>query len=140
MRCKTIKFLFFLFLVFLVGCGRKQRNIFTFSKTREVEIKKLVFPAVRKVNVTLVKHKNFVSWLPVVGESSESIIGYNIYCLNSMGVIPKTPLNKNIIQETQFTDVKKSVTEKQIWYLVKAVFKIKNKILEGPASRIVSIN
>jgi hypothetical protein len=136
-----LKFILILFIIFLTNCGRKSRNIFVFSKVQKVKIKKLAFPSVKGINVTAKKHGNLVSWRAVGKNNfSEKFIGYDIYRLTSLHVIPKKPLNKNPITKTQFFDITRHKTKKQNQYLVRAVFRNKNKQIHGPASQIFSIS
>lgn len=132
------------FLLLFSGCGRKQRNIFHFPENEPIVFNKLDFPVVKQVKVTQTTQGNKISWQAIkpqqfkVKECPCSVQGYNVYRLVRTSIIPKQPLNKKIIEKTMWLDTTMPKNTKQAFYLVRALFMVNDRIIEGPISLIVS--
>ncbi|MFC1894655.1 hypothetical protein ACFLYH_01765 [Candidatus Dependentiae bacterium] len=146
--------LIFLFLLnfFFIGCGRKQKNIFSFpEKNTEPQVNKLSLPCVRGVCTKKLKNGMKISWNPIKNDNSLKIsdinitkkfIGYDIYKLVNCCFVPKKSLNNFPIKKTEFVDheilcEKNTIKTLCSCYLIKAVFRINGKIISGPVSKIV---
>ncbi len=145
---------FFLIILFVPGCGRKQKDIFNFPEEKPVvRINKLSLPSVRGVSITKTAGGNKVSWRSVLGPESflvastednqpeKELLGYKVYRLVRSSIVPKKPVNKNLIAETEFLDTQILHEDfndvPPYCYMVRAVFKISDQIVSGPASAIV---
>ncbi|MCK4650800.1 hypothetical protein KAT08_01365 [Candidatus Babeliales bacterium] len=143
--------IFILFFLFLqVGCGRKQKNIFYFPKKEYVlKINRLFFPSVKGVKVEKIDGGNNIYWRSIQDDDLEikndvKFLGYNVYRLVRCYFVPKKPLNKKPIENTNFLDnqiLKDEYLKKQEQhcYLVQAVFKIHDRIYQGPSSQIICV-
>ncbi len=135
-------------LFFLIsGCGRKQKNIYSFEPELKNKFSKLDLPSVRGLTITKSPQGNLLSWLELSWGNEKSVfrkyfIGYDVFRLTSLNFIPKHPLNKKPLVETHFLDKhqahKKSVTQKSC-YLIQPIFKIDKQIIKGPSSQIMCI-
>lgn len=175
-------------LLFFAGCGRKQKNIFSFEPEPKIRVTKLDLPAVRGLSITKKDGFPLLTWFdlsavarksdgcqtedecgyqpslklwPTGGEISrstrasfnqknntsikslqENFVGYDVFKLTKQNFIPKHPLNKNPLTETQFWDKNKKSTRKtktKSFYLIQPVFKFDNQLIKGPSSQIVGI-
>lgn len=143
-------------LIFFAGCARKQRGIFDFpdpNKKPEVKINMLALPCVKKVFAEKTESGNRVFWDEVSysnnlfsGFNKEDLdiefVGYNLYRLVNNCFIPKKTVNKRWITKTEYLDDQVLLLESECTinsYLVRVVFRVNGKIIEGPASQIVSI-
>ncbi len=137
-------------------CGRKPRNIFSFDSEKSTpSINPLSLPTIKEIKLTRDNNKNIISWqklttpVSVLSKPNNNnkqntdddilkfeLIGYNIYKFASHAFIPQEPLNPTLTTTTQFED--SSASSKYKWcYVVRGVFKVKENIIEGPASQIV---
>lgn len=146
------KYIFALCLIILLGiflptCGRKQKNIFSFSQEDVPVINKLSLPVVRGITIQKTKDGALITWLApnlshMQQETNKSLsdlfIGFNIYRLVRNNIIQKHPINKKPVTKTEYLD-KKVFNKKQNLYLVKIVFSINQQTIEGPASAIASL-
>ena len=143
--------LIILFGMLLTSCGRKQKNIFSFSHDNIPIVNKLSLPVVRGVTIQKTKAGNLINWLTpdlskIPQEKSllfnknlaHCFTGFNIYRLVRNNIIPKHPINNKPITTTNYLD-KKASHQKQTLYLVKIVFSINQQLIEGPASAIACI-
>ncbi len=137
------------FLLF-TGCGRKQKNIFSFEPEPKIKVKKLDLPAVRGLNITPKDGFPELTWFDLFNQKNstqinslqKNFVGYDVFKLTKQNFIPKHPLNKNPLTETQFLDKSKKPARKnpsKSFYLVQPVFKFDNQIIKGPSSQIVGI-
>lgn len=126
-----------IWLLFLSSsCGRKQRNIFTFPQEEPKKLSIFDFPVVKGIRVTKVSHGNKITWFPLSNITQTKVfLGYNVYRLTLQGFIPKKPLNAIPLINNEFLDKQK--TDKQS-YLIKAVFRVNEKTIEGLSSQIKS--
>ncbi len=142
--------LIFLFLFF--GCARKQKNIFDFSEKEKVKINKLTLPVVQFLQAEKKGNDIFLTWQKInndfnLNENKSKVffVGYNVYRFVDSGFVPRKPLNKRPLTLNNFCDVGvlepkgNHSSEFSYCYLVRAVFKIKDKNYQGPASQIICI-
>jgi hypothetical protein len=143
--------LFSVCLIFLFGCGRKQKNIFHFSSDKTtLKVSKLSLPAVKGLKIQKTKQGNLLFWQDlsdseknrfVVDDKIEiKFVGYNVYRLVKSLFVPKKAVNQLLIKENQFLDdqiFQKKLEKESNSYLVRAVFKFQDKNIQGPASQIV---
>ena len=149
-RANGLFILISLFLFFFVGCGRKQKNIFYFpEKKEEFRVNKLALETVKGVKAVSSADGNKITWQPVVLEEKlyqkkypKELLGYNVYRLVDSSFVPKKSINTEPSIETKFVD--KDIfnqtnlkTKDYSCYLVRAVFKINDLIVQGPSSRVV---
>lgn len=150
-KCILALFLMILLGICLATCGRKRKNIFSFSNDNMPVVNKLSLPVVRGITLQKANNGYLINWLmpdlsQVLQEKSllfkknlaSCFIGFNIYRLVRNNIIPKHPINKKPITTTEYLD-KKAPQKKQTLYLVKIVFSINQQIIEGPASAIACI-
>ena len=63
------------------------------------------------------------------------LLGYNVYRFADGGFVPKQPLNDDIVTEAAYLDTKERGTHH--WhYLLRAVFMVHGRVVEGPMSQI----
>ena len=143
MKQKLHNFLF-IFLIFISGCGRKQKDVFYFPPEHKVlNVNKLELGYVKNVKVLKTDIGNKILWQPAEIKNEKEFLGYNVYKLVSASFVPKKPLNKSPIMQTNFLDKEVlqnnnlNKSKKCCCYLVRAVFKIDDKIYEGPSSQVV---
>lgn len=136
--------------LFFTGCGRKQKNIFIFEPDQKLKITKLDLPAVKGLSITKKNNCNILTWFDLFNQKNsasinslqKNFIGYDVFKLTKRNFIPKHPLNKNPLIETQFVDKNKKFTRKaprKSFYLVQPVFKFDNQFIKGLSSQIVGI-
>ena len=132
-----------LFAILTFGCGRKNNNFLVFDKEKVLtKINKLTLPSVRNLkihNKTLLT-KTLLTWKPIKNDIKKTeLLGYNVYKFSRTAFVPKKPINKKIIKKPEFLDMYKQKKQTEVCYIVRAVFKIDNRIIEGPASKIVAL-
>ncbi len=144
-----IQLLIIVFL-FFTGCGRKQKDIFSFESNPKTKITKLDLPAVKGLKITKKDGCNILTWFDLfntqnntpINPLQKNFIGYDVFKLTKKNFIPKHPLNKNPLTETQFVDknvkFKRKKTGKS-FYLIQPVFKFDNQFIKGLSSQIVGI-
>ncbi len=156
MKKSCVKKLVMFFVVILLapGCGRKQKDIFHFPEKKiVVKVNKLSLPAVRGVTVTKTVEGNRISWRTVLGaekflvakasinEAERELVGYDVYRLVKASIVPKKPLNKFVIQQTEFLDTQileeDFIEPPPYYYIVRAIFKVSDQIVQGPASQVM---
>jgi len=143
--------LLIIFLVIQAGCGRKQKDIFYFSKEEALpRINRLSLPCIKQITCKKDGCTNKISWklLPLINSYDKGealLLGYNVYRLVSAYFVPKKPLNKKqIITDNFYLDEQVAIDpvlkkEQKHCYVVRGVFKINNRKIIGPSSRIVCI-
>ena len=125
------------------SCGRKQKDIFNFSKQKIQKINKLVFPPIKGAHATLIPQGIQLTWYPVKTDQLKKVpyktqlIGYNIFRLTRYRFVPKKPLNKTPITKEEFLDTINKVHKKTYCYFIRGVFQVEKKIIQGPGSQIV---
>jgi len=140
-----VKKIFFLFvsIAFIAGCGKKQKDVFYFPPEHKVlNINKLELGYAKNVKVLKTEAGNEILWQFAEIKNEKEFLGYNVYKLVRASFVPNKPLNKSPIKQTRFLDeevfqrnrLKKR--KKCFCYLVRAVFKIDDKIYEGPSSQV----
>ncbi|MBD3273376.1 hypothetical protein GF385_03455 [Candidatus Dependentiae bacterium] len=147
---KTLKYFFFrficyLFLFFLFGCGKKQKNIFDFSK-KEVfkKVNKFELGFIKNVKVEKKTFGNLITWdySNVSNQYVKNFSGFFIYRLVRSSIIPKKSLNKKPILENKFLDkeilsLPSDLKQKNYCYVVRPVFFIEKRKILGLLSQIV---
>ncbi len=138
-----------LFIFMFSGCGRKQKNIFSFDKQEQIRLNKLSLPAAQGVTAKKTPHGNQISWFALelpqrpAPETpylcAKHFLGYNVYRLVRINVIPKHPCNRKPINQTSFIDRRRPKKKQPLYYLVRAVFTYNKNITEGPTSLIVRL-
>lgn len=131
---------FSVFLLLLSSCGRKNNNFFVFTKKEKPQkINRLTLPVVKGLKIT--HHENHTVTLAWYTVKHENVIGYNLYRFVRTAFIPRKPLNKKPITQETFTEtIPKSIRDHKICYVIRAVFLIQNKIIEGPTSKVCPYN
>jgi len=148
------KFFILICLVFSFGCGRKSKNVFVFKpQVEEIILNRLDFPLVK--GLVFQKHDQVANifWNKVepafemsfslsgtssIVKKKVILLGYNVYRFAKQSFVPENPVNKRPLSSNIF---QVSFSKKYKWcYLVRAIFKINSKIIEGPASQIVCEN
>ena len=124
------------------NCGRKRRNIFSFHETKKtVSVNRLSLPAVRGVRVVSFAHGNKITWHALtthdITTKNTKLIGYNIYRLTKAGFVLKHALNKEPITKNEFLNRISKNSSLNRAYLIRAIFKIQDETILGPASKIV---
>lgn len=139
-----------IFASLIMGCGRKQRNIFSFEPEPEIKITKLDLPSVTGLHAVKTNNGNLLTWFDLFLSKKniqlslrKNFVGYDVFKLTKQNFIPKTPLNKKPLAETQFLDINIKDSSKadtsKIFYLIQPIFKFDNQIIKGPSSQIVGI-
>ncbi len=129
------------------ACGRKPKQLFSRQETRStLKTSRLTLPAVQDVSATQLGH---VTWetlpqditpLPRPHERvtlgpEPKLLGYNVYRFADGGFVPKDSLNDEPVTTTTYRDLKDRGTH--TWhYLVRGVFLVSGRIVEGPMSQI----
>lgn len=145
-----VSIILFLIILFF-GCGRKQKNIFHFPSDKPtLQVNKLYFPAVQGLKVIRTMQGNVLSWQPVKNlkeiqiDAKEKVtvefMGYNVYRLVNGFFVCKKSVNEFLIKDLQFLDSKvleKNLIGQHHSYIVRAVFKVNDKIIQGPSSQVV---
>ena len=146
-------------MIFFSGCGRRQKNIFYFPDPAQenkdaFNVNPLLLPFVRDIKLEKTDKGNLITWQSIKDSErfyaknnyptikyKKELLGYNIYKLVSAFFIPKKALNSDLIKSTEYLDesiLNQLVKDKTAnCYLVRAVFKVEDKIFHGPASQIV---
>ncbi len=116
------------------GCGKK-KNVFAFQSSNNTPPQNpLTLSTVKKLELTKLPIGNHLSWSSI---QHKNVIGYNIYKFSKNAFIPKHPINRSPINNPSFLDKDKKTIYTKICYLVKGIFSINNKTIEGPASKII---
>ncbi len=150
--CKQTKWAgAFVILLLLTNCGKKKKNIFVFQENpKKQKVRKLHFVSVNNIHAQKIDNgillswsapsKNFLrSFAKIVLENKTIVFsGYHLYRFYPYSFIPRKPLNKKTLYETQFLD-KTAPKNKPLCYLIRMMFTVNNTRYEGPASSIVSI-
>ncbi len=142
---RNIFFLIFLFL--LSSCGKKQKNIFDFSKKRKViKVSKFSLGCVKNLKIEKVTPGVKLSWSKFLFNSDNndiSFVGYNVYRLSRSGILPKRPLNSILIQNNFFyydfhsdKSMCNDFIQKEQFYVVVPVFKVDNRFVNGLLSSV----
>jgi len=120
------------FCLMITACGRKNKNFFHFEEKKKVsKINKLTLPSIRSVSVESVDKKNKISWQRP-DTTKHQLIGYNIYRFDYRAFIPRKPLTTLPTKQLTYDDA----TTKNYYYIVRPLFLVNNKKVEGPASRV----
>ena len=128
-----------LILLVMGGCGRKQRNIFSFQpEEASPKISAFDCPAPRGTKIRTTKNGRLITWFPLKSSKmqKEMFVGYNVYRLNSGGLIPKKPLNQFPLPHLFFIDQERSRMGQTSFYLVRAVLKVNRKLIEGLVGQV----
>ncbi len=125
----------------MVGCGRKQRNIFVFKDPVTVKISTLDLPMIKELCIEKVSHGIKLSWSPINFQEADypavDFCGYHVYRFTKAGIIQKNPINKQILKENFYVDLYEKHNPTATGYLIRAVFMADKQIIQGPASRII---
>lgn len=136
--------------LFFTGCGRKQKNIFSFEPESKIKVTKLDLPAVQGLQITKKDGCNVLTWFDLFNKKNnaainslqKNFVGYDVFKLTKRNFIPKHPLNKTPLTETKFVDKNRKFTRKasaKSFYLIQPVFKFDNQYIKGLSSQIVGI-
>ena len=119
------------------SCGRKQRNVFNFVEHTQPKINRFILPSVKGVQAQRHGKDVYITWRAVEAPHDVVGVGYNVYRLAQGRFIPKVPLNKKPITDTQFID-KHHRRHGAYCYVVRAVFRVQNQTVQGLTSQVVS--
>ena len=152
-----MRYIFFVYVGIILpflffGCARKQKNIFDFSEKEKTSFNKLNFPVVNFLSAEKKGNNVFLSWQKIKDDfnlnqdkSKVIFVGYNIYRFIESGFVPKNPLNKKPLVSNNFCDVNvlkfknNNCSIFSYCYLIRAVFKIQDKVYLGPSSRVICV-
>ena len=137
-----------LLLLFFSGCGKKQKNVFDFTKKKVVaKVFKFELGFVKGVQVKKTDQGNLITWnvLDVSPKYEKYFVGYNVYRLVRSSIIPKKSLNnkpiiKNELLDGEVLSLSDEFKLKSYCYVVRPVFLIDEKIIFGAISQIVCID
>ena len=135
------KILFFLLVLCLPGCGRKKRYFLSFDSKQETEkVNRLTLPAIKGASYKKNGPDFELSWRkPDFVEKNRTLVGYNVYKFTTTSFVPKKPINRAPLKTTFYKEKLNKEGNKNICYLVRALFLIREKTIEGPASQIVCV-
>lgn len=125
-------------LTMFAGCGHKQHSVLFAPVAITRHVSKLMFPAPRNVITRSTDYGNRISWQPVDIPDNTSLLGYSIYRITRKNCIPRKPLNAKPTPITTFLDDKKCYKHAR-YYILHAVFKKDEIIINGPLSCMVKI-
>ena len=138
---------YFLIILFLLSsCGKKQKNIFDFTKEKErYKINKFDLGSIKNLQVKKTESGNFLSWKSIDFKESNSkikFLGYNIYRLVRALIIPKKSINNIPVQDNFFLDkeifnIPKDQKQKNYCYIVVAIFDVDGIKTKGPLSQVI---
>jgi len=136
--------IFLLLLIFgISGCGRKKRDFLSFDSKPETEkVNRLTLPAIKGIGYKkkgLDPDSNIeLSWsAPDFVEKNRTLVGYNVYKFTTTSFVPKKPINRTPLKTTFYREKLNKDGHKNVCFLVRALFLIRKKTIEGPASQIV---
>lgn len=142
MLFKNKNILIFIIVIFLSGCGKKNKNFLVFDNEKKPEkINKLTLPTIRGLTIKTIsvgqksdpnRKKILLEWQKpeLTGALPPMVVfvGYNIYKFSQEAFIPKNPINKEIIKTEYFELAKVSPStykhnKQKSCYVVRPVFK-----------------
>ncbi len=138
---KPVVYIPFFFLIFLSGCGRKQPTIFNFEEAKKIlKVDKLELPAVYILQPLKTREAVLLMWR--MDSSPANLIGFNVYRFERGNVVPIHPLNEKLISNFEYWDYffDDFYKRRSYCYLVRPVFRIEEKFIEGIASKIVCVD
>lgn len=135
--------------LFLFGCARKRRDIFSFPvhELPQKQVPRLSLPVVEAVRCTRHHGKLMLSWNPLEWDEKQfnathvpdfvpvHFIGYQIYRFYNDSFIPEQSLNPAPCQTTTY---EVSVPKRQTYFAVRALFSTAGKRVEAPLSKPIS--
>lgn len=130
-------------IVLMSSCGKKQKNIFNFSRQEIQKINKLVFPPIKGARATHMPQGIQLTWHPIKTVQLKKVpyktklIGYNVFRLTRYRFVPKKPLNGTPVIKEEFLDTINKAHKKTYCYFIRGVFQVEKKIIQGPGSQIV---
>jgi hypothetical protein len=128
----------FFLTLFLHGCGKKNKHIFSFQQEQKRKhIPIFIMPLVVNISASVQQDEVIITWNPLADSFSYAheqmhLHSYNVYSFNDASFIPR---KASSTQECFYKDKrKKGVT----YYTVRGVYMFQGRRLEGPHSKIVS--
>ena len=137
----------------LAACGRKPKQLYSHKESvKSYPYSRLTLPIVTNISATKSGGEVLARWVPLPQEPTPPpriherveldhtprFIGYNLYRFAKTGFIPKNPINNKLILSPQYRDIPPS-DNYQWYYLIRAVFFVYGKKIEGPASKIARL-
>ncbi len=140
-----LKFFILILVISISGCGRKKRDFLSFDSKQETEkVNRLTLPAIKgfgyKKNCLDPDSQLELSWnAPDFVEKNRTLIGYNVYKFTTTSFVPKKPINRTPLKTTFYQEKLNRDSHKNVCFLIRALFLIREKTVEGPASQIVCV-
>lgn len=135
--------------LFLFGCARKRKDIFSFPahESRQKQVPRLSLPVVESVTCARRGGKLVLSWNPIVWDEKQFnaahgpdyapvyFMGYQLYRFYNDSFIPGQPLNLEPLQATMY---ELPIPKRQTYFAVRALFLTVGKRVEAPLSKPIS--
>lgn len=127
-------------VLFIAGCGKKQRNLFVFESQPKIKFHTLDLPPIKGISLSVKDNIHYLNWFPITQEHLPDIHvtfeGYSVFQTTKAGVVHKKSLNKEPLKEACFL---RDINKKSTGYMVRGIFKLHKELLLGPASRIIRV-
>jgi hypothetical protein len=126
----------------VVGCGRKQRGVYSFPEKQSIKINKLTLPSVKGLTATTQQKRVTLVWKPLEVQAGVRLVGYHVYRLAQGRFIPKQPITKKPVTSTTHVDkrARKSAKDGVVCYVVRGVFEIDGQVIQGLTSQVVAVS
>lgn len=114
-------------------CGKRSKNFFNFDPPAPpAHLKRFDFPSIKKSDAHACPHGIEITWEEI---SHEQLVGYNVYRFFHDSFIPHRPLNKIPLVTHSFFD--EAFYKTPPHYIIRGVFFVDDKIVQGPSSKVV---
>jgi hypothetical protein len=125
--------------LFLLGCGKKNKHIFSFQNEEQQRkrIPLFTLPLIENISLSSDQGDRILRWnalltpLTYAGERVD-LHGYNLYTFNDVSFIPKMPF---FTQECLYKPAGDAVNT---YYIVRGVYVFQGRYIEGPSSKVIS--
>lgn len=130
-------------LITFAACANKKRSFIPDDSQTQVlipklKIKKLELPVICGIKTETQDNYLLISWkipkIKIISCGLEpKLLGYNVYKFEHNGFLKRRPINKEIIKDNYF-----KTTKSNYEYMVRGVYEVDGKVIEGPASQITA--